>query len=60
MNNLTDEHLPPNNEVEKCKKGTFDKKIIYIIVDSIDLPPAALDPKYLLEENDERTDDLGP
>ena len=60
MNNLTDEHLHFHSPQFRCKKGTFDKKIIYIIVDSIDLPPAALDPKYLLEENDERTDDLGP
>ena len=43
-----DDHLYPINEVEKGKRDAFDKKIISILGESIELPPAALDSKQLL------------
>ena len=49
MNNLVAEHLAPINTVEKGKSDEFDKKIRSIFGESIDLPPAALEPKFLSE-----------
>ena len=55
---LTAEHLTLSNEVEKGKSYAFDKKFRYILDESIDLTPEALDPKYLTEDDDEVIYDL--
>ena len=53
MKKLREDHLSPSNEVKKVNMDSFEKKIRSILGGSIDLPPAALDPKLLAKHYDE-------
>ena len=53
-------HLSPRNEVLKGDSYAFYNKIRSILVESIDFPPAAPDPKSLSVNYDEGIGDLGP
>ena len=56
---LTTKNLDPRNEVEKGNIYAFDNKVISILGESIDLPPAAPKTKSLSEDDDEGIDNLG-
>ena len=51
--------MAPRNEVEKGNIYAFANKVISILGESIDLPPAAPITKYLSEDDDEDIDNLG-
>ena len=47
MKNLIAKYMDPSNEVERGNRDVFNKKIRSVLGDSIELTPAATDPKSL-------------